>query len=297
MTVPEKNFPAMNYAARLAELHWAGKTAAGAEDMPFTMPSAFKPPLLGLEIHDELSDFPPLLRQIMREGQSREQRLRIASETPGVDFLAIYIHQNETDWLADFLPSCKLPLIVYCYGLGENDPARLNRIAALLDGRGDYLGIAEEETYRTVGAAALAHGLGVVAQSPMDMNLAKQLNILLADMGVPRERIMLDPLPSSLGYGLQYTYTVSERLQQAGLAGDDWCGLPILGAAGEAWAGRESWSSDEAALGDVGERALGWESLTGLAMIAAGASVVHFRNPHALARVRNLLQAYGAGEK
>ncbi len=297
MTAPEKGFPAMNYAARLAELRWAGKTAAGAEDMPFTLPSGFKPPLLGLEVHDDLSDFPPLLRQMLGDGKSIADRLRIASETPGVDFLAIYIHQSETDWLADCLPSCKLPLIVYCFGLGENDPAKLSRVAALLDGRGDYIGIAEEETYRTVGAAALAHGLGVVAQSPMDMNLAKQLNILLADMGVLRERILLDPLPSSLGYGLQYTYTVSERLQLAGLAGDDWCGLPILGAAGEAWAGRESWSPDEAALGDVGERALGWESLTGLAMLAAGASVVHFRNPQALAMVRNLIDAYGAGER
>jgi acetyl-CoA decarbonylase/synthase, CODH/ACS complex subunit delta len=297
MTASEKNFPAMNYAARLAELRWAGKTTGGAGDMPFTMPSKFKPPLLGLEVHDDLSDFPAMLRQILGEGLGVGDRLKQAGERPGVDFLALYIHQNETDWLADFLPSCKLPLIVYCYGLGENDPAKLSRIAALLDGRGDYIGIAEEETYRTVGAAALAHGLGVVAQSPMDMNLAKQLNILLADMGVPRERILLDPLPSSLGYGLQYTYTVSERLQLAGLAGDDWCGLPVLGAAGEAWAGRESWSPDETALGDVGKRALGWESLTGLAMIAAGASVVHFRNPRALELVRNLLDAYGAGER
>jgi acetyl-CoA decarbonylase/synthase complex subunit delta len=297
MTASGKDFPVMNYAARLAELRWAGRTIGGTLDMPFTMPSAFKPPLLGLEVHDDLSDFPALLRQILGEGKSIGVRIKQAGETPGVDFLAIYIHQHETDWLADILPSCKLPLIVYCFGLGENDPEKLSHIAALLDGRGDYLGIAEEETYRTVGAAALAHGLGVVAQSPMDMNLAKQLNILLADMGVPRERILLDPLPSSLGYGLQYTYTVSERLQLAGLAGDDWCGLPILGAAGEAWAGRESWSSDEAALGEVGKRALGWESLTGLAMMAAGASVVHFRNPSALAMVRGLIDAYGTGDR
>jgi acetyl-CoA decarbonylase/synthase complex subunit delta len=296
MTAPGKGFPTMNYAARLAELRWAGQTAGGAEDMPFTVSSVAKMPLLGLEVHDDLSDFPALLQQIMGDGKSIAERLRLASDNPGVDFLAIYIHRNETDWLVDFLPSCKLPLIVYCYGLGENDPAKLSRIAELLHGRGDYLGIAEEETYRTVGAAALAHGLGVVAQSPMDMNLAKQLNILLADMGASRERILMDPLPSSLGYGLQYTYTVSERLQLAGLAGDEWCALPILGAAGEAWAGRESWSPDEAALGEVGKRALEWEALTGIAMIAAGALVVHFRNPQALGQVRNLLQVYGADE-
>ena len=296
MTAPGRDFPTINYAARLAELRWAGKTIGGEEDMPFTNPTITKPPLLGLEVHDDLSDFPALLRQILGEEQSVGERLQQTSNTPGVDFLAIYIHKNGTDWLADFLKSCKLPLIVYCYGLGENDPAKLSRIAEWLDGRGDYLGIAEEETYRTVGAAALAHGLGVVAQSPMDMNLAKQLNILLVDIGLPKERILMDPLPSSLGYGLQYTYTVSERLQLAGLAGDDWCG-PILGAAGEAWAGRESWSPDVDALGEVGKRALWWESLTGLAMMAAGASVVHFRNPRALELVSNLLQVYKAGEQ
>ena len=102
------------------------------------------------------------------------------------------------------------------------------------------LGLCEDKNYRTIVAAALGNGHSVIAQTPIDVNLAKQLNILISDMGLPLERILMDPNTGALGYGLEYTYSVMERLRLAALMGDTMCQLPMICTAGEeAWRQKE----------------------------------------------------------
>ena len=89
-------------------------------------------------------------------------------------------------------------------------------------------------------AAALANGHLVVAKTPIDVNLAKQLNILISDMGLPLDRILMDPTTGALGYGIEYTYSVMERLRIAALMGDGMTQQPMICTVGE-----ESWRQKE----------------------------------------------------
>jgi len=152
----------------------------------------------------------------------------------------------------------------------------------------------ENDNYRTIAGAALAYGHCVVAQSPIDVNLAKQLNILISDMGLPMERIVMDPTTGALGYGMEYGYSVMERLRLAALQGDGMTQQPMLVTPGE-----ESWRAKEAragegvpeAWGDWVERAINWETLTASTLIESGADILVLRHPESVKRVRAMIDA------
>ncbi len=119
------------------------------------------------------------------------------------------------------------------------------------------LGLCEEKNYRTIVAAALGNGHLVIAQTPIDVNLAKQLNILISDMGLPLERVLMDPNTGALGYGLEYTYSVMERLRLAALMGDAMTQQPMICSPGEeAWRQKEARAAEGVpdAWGDLAER-------------------------------------------
>ncbi len=129
------------------------------------------------------------------------------------------------------------------------------------------LGICEDKNYRTIVATAMANGHLVTARTPMDVNLAKQLNILISDMGLPLDRVVMDPTTGALGYGIEYGYSVMERLRLAALQGDAMTQLPMLITPGfEAWKTKESkvGVGVPEAWGDWKERAINWETLTAI---------------------------------
>ena len=111
------------------------------------------------------------------------------------------------------------PLIVYGPGQADKDNEVLVAVAEEAAGERLALGNCEDKNYRTIVAAALAHGHLVIARTPIDVNLAKQLNILISDMRLDLDRILMDPTTGALGYGLEYTYSVIERLRLAALIG------------------------------------------------------------------------------
>jgi acetyl-CoA decarbonylase/synthase complex subunit delta len=151
------------------------------------------------------------------------------------------------------------------------------------------LGLCEDGNYRTIVASAMANDHLVVGRTPMDVNLAKQLNILMTDMGLPLDRIIVDPTTGALGYGIEYGYSVMERLRLAALQGDAMTQLPMLVNPGfEAWKTKESKVGEgvSEAWGDWGERGVHWETLTAVSLIEAGADVVVLRHPDSLARVK-----------
>lgn len=182
-----------------------------------------------------------------------------------------------------------LPLIVQGPGQAEVDNELLVAVADATKGERLALGLCEDTNYRTIVAAAMANDHLVVSRTPMDVNLAKQLIILITDMGMPLERILMDPTTGALGYGIEYGYSVMERLRIAALQGDAMTQLPLV-----VNPGYESWKTKEAkvgqgvpdAWGDWGERAVNWETVTAVALIEAGADVVVLRHPESLTRVR-----------
>jgi acetyl-CoA decarbonylase/synthase, CODH/ACS complex subunit delta len=155
------------------------------------------------------------------------------------------------------------------------------------------LGVCEDKNYRTIAASAMANGQLVDARTAMDVNLAKQLNILINDMGLPLERIIMDPTTGALGYGFEYGYSVMERLRLAALQGDSMTQMPMLVTPGE-----ECWKAKEAKVGegvpkewgDWEERAITWETLTSVMLIESGANIVVLRHPESVRRTHEAIK-------
>jgi acetyl-CoA decarbonylase/synthase complex subunit delta len=128
----------------------------------------------------------------------------------------------------------------------------------------------------------------------MDVNLSKQLNILISDMGLPLDRVVMDPTTGALGYGMEYGYSVMERLRLAALQGDSMTQQPMLVTPGEeAWRTKEARTSEgiPEEWGDWAERAINWETLTASSLIESGADILVLRHPESVKRVRAMIDA------
>ena len=188
------------------------------------------------------------------------------------------------------LDSVSVPLIVKGPGASQKQNDVLARVAEECRGEGLALHSACQEEYKTLAAVAVAYGHVLVAESPIDMNIAKQLNILLADSNMDPNRILIDPLTGGLGYGLEYTYSVMERIRLAALGGDAMLNIPMI-----CLVGPETWKAKEVKVSGV-ECGVNWEIATALSLIEAGAEVLVLRHPASLARLRKLLDSWFGGE-
>lgn len=180
------------------------------------------------------------------------------------------------------LAAVDLPLIVLGPGVAEKDNEVLVAASEVAKGNRVALGNCVEKNYRTIAATAIADGHAVIGQTPIEINLAKQLNILISDVGVSPDSIIMDSTTGALGYGLEYVYSVMERLRLAALQGDAMTAMPMINDVGE-----ETWRQKEAkvaagvpaAWGDYEQRSLLWEQLTAISLIHAGADIVVLRHP------------------
>ncbi len=185
-----------------------------------------------------------------------------------------------------------VPLIVLGCGLEEKDARILPAVAEALEGRNCLLGQATMDNYKAVVAGCLAYGHGVVATSPLDINLAKQLNILITEMNLPPDRIAMDPSIGPLGYGIEYAYSIIERKRLGALSGDRMLAQPVICLVGE-----ESWKTKETQAGDISEwgdqerRAVLWEAMTAVTLALAGGSIFVFRHPDSLTRFNRTIDA------
>jgi acetyl-CoA decarbonylase/synthase complex subunit delta len=190
------------------------------------------------------------------------------------------------------LAASGLPLIVFGPGQAELDNTLLVAVSEAASGERLLLGICEDKNYRTIVATAMANGHLVDARSPMDVNLAKQLNILISDMGLPLDRIIMDPTTGALGYGIEYGYSVMERLRLAALQGDAMTQLPMLVTPSvEAWKAKESKVGEGVpeAWGTWKDRAVNWETLTAVTLLESGADIVVLRHPETVRRVKTAI--------
>jgi len=185
-----------------------------------------------------------------------------------------------------------VPLVVLGSTVEEKDARVLPVVAEALEGRNCLLGQATAENYKTVVAACVAYGHCVAATSPLDINLAKQLNILITEMNLPPERIAMDPSIGPLGYGLEYAYSIIERKRLGALAGDRMLAPPVICLVGEeTWKTREAQVEDAAEWGDRLRRAVLWETVTAVTLALAGGSIFVFRHPESLARFNREVDA------
>ena len=190
------------------------------------------------------------------------------------------------------LSAVDVPLIVIGPGVAEKDNEVLPAVSEAAKGQRIAMGNCEEKNYRTVVAVCIADGHIAIPNSPVDLNLAKQLNILLTDAGLPIDSILMDPTTGALGYGLEYTYSVMERLRLAGLGGDKMTAMPIINNVGaDAWKQKEAKVAQglPEAWGDMEQRGIMWEEQTAIALMQAGSDLLVLRHPQSVAKVKSAI--------
>lgn len=194
----------------------------------------------------------------------------------------------------EVLKATTVPLLVYGCGFEDKDAKVLEAVSNAGKGERLFLGLAEEKAFKSIAAASMANGHGIVAFSNLDINLAKQINILLLDFGVKPENIIIDPLMAALGMGLEYSYSVIERLRQAALMGDSVLQMPIICDCSCAWAAPEA-LEDDPRKGGRELRGIYWETMTAYAAVVAGADLVIVRHPDSVAKLRVAVADLGGG--
>lgn len=186
-----------------------------------------------------------------------------------------------------------VPLLVWGTANDDKDSELLRRVAEVCEGKNVAVGPVSEKNYKQIGAMAIGYGQVVMASSPIDVNLAKQLNILLGNLGVNEEKIIIDPTTGGLGYGLEYTYSVMERDRMAALTQEDAkLQFPIIcNIAPEVWKTRETrlTREEDPKLGDEKRRSVLMEAITAMTLLVAGADIVVMRHPDSVSLVRDMI--------
>jgi len=187
----------------------------------------------------------------------------------------------------------EVPLIVWGCANDEKDAETLRRVAELCTGKHLIIGPVGEKNFKQIGAGAIGYQHTVIASSPIDVNLAKQLNVLLGNLGLPDTQILIDPTTGGLGYGLEYTYSVIERIRMAALTQqDERLQFPVICNMGkEVWRSKEVKvaEADDPRLGDAQKRGVLMEAVTAIALLLAGANILIMRHPAAIARVKGMI--------
>src|SRR5271157_2768572 len=187
-----------------------------------------------------------------------------------------------------------VPLLVWGCVNDEKDAALLRRVAELCEGKNVAIGPLVEKNYKQIGAMAIGYNQVVMASTPIDVNLAKQLNILLGNLGMPDERMLIDPTTGGLGYGLEYSYSVMERDRMAALTQEDVkLQYPLVcNMAHEVWKTKETKlkKEDNPKLGDEKKRSILMEAVTAMSLLVAGADILIMRHPDAITLVRDMIK-------
>jgi acetyl-CoA decarbonylase/synthase complex subunit delta len=186
-----------------------------------------------------------------------------------------------------------VPLIVWGTANHDKDTEVLRAVAEIVQDKSLILGPLEEGDYKKIGAAAIGYKHTVVASTPIDINLAKQLNILLGNLGVPDNLLIMDPTVSSIGYGIEYCYSVMERMRMAALTQQDTkLQFPIIcNIAKETWKTKEAKISEaeEPTMGDAKKRGILLEAMSAMVLLLAGGDVLVMRHPEAIKLVREMI--------
>jgi acetyl-CoA decarbonylase/synthase complex subunit delta len=186
----------------------------------------------------------------------------------------------------------QVPLIVWGTANHEKDTQVLTKVCEVCQDKRLIVGPVEEKDYKKIAAAAIAYKHTIIASSPIDINLAKQLNILLGNLGVADDMILMDPTVSGIGYGLEYCYSVMERMRMAGLTQqDEKLQFPIIcNLSKEVWKSKEVNQPDnESNMGDAKNRGILMEAMSAVALLMAGGDVIIMRHPEAIKLTKEMI--------
>ena len=267
--------------------------------MPFHLWEGAMPnrPLVAMEVFDVISEkYPAVLRNIYGDLLNRPAEMaRVCVEKYGADLISVRLDgthpekgnrtpEEAVNLVKEVLAAVDVPLIVTGHSHYEKNNEVLKSVAQACAGENLLFNWVEQDNYRTIAGAAIAYGHCVVAQSPIDVNIGKQLNILLTNMDVKPERIIMDPMTGATGYGIEYTYSVMERIRLTGLDGDRMLAAPMIVSPGQECARIKEYraqGADFPAWGNLEKRAALWELSTAVSLLYAGADLLIMYHPEA----------------
>ncbi len=309
--MPFKNKPqTFSAAIRPVELGTGDKaiTIGGENVLPFYSFDApiANAPKIGMEISDEMLEAAPARLKAFYAGcETMADMAKKAAEVPGVSFLCLHFESADPNGADTSVEDCvaaakavaeavDLPLVIMGCKNNEKDSELFNKMSDALQGKNILVLAAKEETYKAVGASAgLAFNQKVGAESSVDINLAKQLNVLMTQLGVKPESIVMNVGTASAGYGFEYVVSTMERVRLAALGqNDNTLQMPIMTPVStETWNVKESMASEEdmPEWGDVETRGVDMEVVTATAVLAAGSDAVILRHPESVATVSKLI--------
>jgi acetyl-CoA decarbonylase/synthase, CODH/ACS complex subunit delta len=259
------------------------------------------PPAIALDVLDRPpTGWPQSLADVYSDVWSDPAAWARRAKELGADLVnlrLVSLHPDEGDCSAEqavdtvkaVLAAVDLPLVIWGCDVPAKDQIVMPKVAEAAQGENCLLGAVTETEYRTMTAAAQAYGHKLIAMSPCDINKAKQINILVTDMGYPLTDMVIYPSTASLGYGMEYIYSILERGRLAALSGDKLMAQPVILDVGhEAWRAKEARSGEEAAdaWGPAADRGPAWEAVTATDLLQGGADLLIMSHPKAIAAVR-----------
>jgi len=264
------------------------------------------PAVIALDVVDiEPVDWPDPLADAYSDVWSDPAAWAVRAKEVGADMINLRLtgtHPDEGDRSPEqavetvkaVLEAVDLPLIIWGCDEPVKDQEVMPKVAEAAQGENCLLGAVTETEHRTLTAAAQAYGHKLITLAPCDINKSKQVNILVSDTGYPLEDIVIYPTTASLGYGMEYVYSILERGRLAALAGDRLMAQPVILDVGyEAWRVKEARSGDDVAdiMGPAAQRGPAWEAVTATDLLQGGADLLVLRHPDAMKAVRKVIAA------
>ena len=280
-------------------------TIGGAHNVVYGGPvgDASEKPVIAMDVLDSRpDDWPEVLAEPYEDVlDSPGDWAKKCVEQFGADLICLKfegIHPDKDDNDADYavkvtrevLKAVGVPLILWGCGNDEKDNQVMPKVSGAAKGEKCLIGTITEDNYKSLTAIALADGHYLISEAPIDINIAKQVNILASDMGFPLERIVTFQSTGALGYGIEYAYSIQERQRLAALTGDKMMAMPAICDVGyESWRAKEAKLEDAPGWGDAADRGPMWEATTAVCLLQAGVDIIRMRHPKAVTTVKNFI--------
>lgn len=299
------NIPVREHKTAIRQIKLGNKILGGQTSLPFMHKEnrSNSKPLIAIEIQTVLPDkYSDILKEAWGDCTKDPVLWAKKVEETGADILVIRFNiancENHTqeiekskDQLKQVLNAVSIPVIVIGSDREEVDKRLLPELAKAAN-RECTIGLIDEDNYKEIIHALKDTGHNIIARTPIDINLAKELNIFITEMGFDPNKIIIDPNMGALGYGLDYAYSVIERIRLAAFDGDTMLNMPIAAFVGiESWKAKESKSENvPAEWGNIKTRAISWECITASSMITAGADLVILYHPDSMLYLKKFIE-------
>jgi acetyl-CoA decarbonylase/synthase complex subunit delta len=279
----------------------------GETTLPFLHEEGKMPnkPVIAMEVLDWIpAEWHPVLKEVFKDVLNDPVKwAKKCQDEYGADMIFLRLlgahpENNNTpvDQVVKTIKAVKeavgIPIIIWGCGNAEKDNQLFPAVSQALKGERALLGTATQDNHKILAATCIADGHNIIAESPLDINICKQVNILLSDMEMPSDRIVIFPTTGAIGYGFEYAYSIMERTRLAALGGDKTMAYPMIGIISvESWKTKESKApeSEMPGWGQVIERGIAWEAATACGFLLAGADILVMYHPKSVELTRNYI--------